>query len=113
MDIPNVWKIRVEIRHIGVSNMYSDEDYMYVLGYSKEEVERKIIPILQYKEKQNKGVQLIVKEIHKLFPLHYLSEEIIETILKVNMKDYMMKREEELYDEKHGKKKRLSNLSPF
>ena len=114
MDIPFTWKIRIEIRHIGTSSVYTDEDMMYALGYTKDQVLRRVNPVLRAKEQNNKGVQLIIKEIWKDKPVHYLTDEVIEQIIKANMPGYLAERKRaERLEKNPPKYSKPSNLSPF
>ena len=112
MNIPFLWKLRIEIRHIGGSSTHTEEDWMYCLGYDKEQVQRRIVPVLRNKERN--GLQLIIKELWKDKEVHYLTDEVIESILKVNMKSYIEDQNRTEYREKHPSKySKPSNLSPF
>jgi hypothetical protein len=111
MNVPDVYKLRIEILYTGVSSTSSRDEFMYCCGFSKEEIKRRIIPVLRYKEQKNKGVQLIIKEIWKLFELHYLSDEVVDMILQGNMKDFINKKKQQDSDELKGTLKRQSNIS--
>jgi hypothetical protein len=112
MDIPFLWKIRIEIRHIGASSTLTDEDWMYCLGYDKEQVLRRVNPVLRNKERN--GLQLIIKEIWKDKPVHYLTEDVINQILKANMPQYLEEKKRAEHFEKYPPKySKPSNLSPF
>jgi hypothetical protein len=114
MDIPHNWKIRISIKHIGTQSIYEDEDWMYCGGYTKEEVLRRITPVLRAKEAmpKNKGVQLIIKELWKDKPIHYLSDEIINQICKVNMPKFLEeKKAQEHFEKNPPKYSKPSNLS--
>jgi hypothetical protein len=115
MDIPFTWKIRIEIKHIGAQSIYSDEDWIFCLGYDKEQVLRRITPVLRAKEAmpKNKGVQLIIKEIYRDKPIHYLSDEVISQIMKANMPKFLEEKKAQEHFEKHPPKySKPINLSP-
>jgi|APSaa5957512576_1039674.scaffolds.fasta_scaffold123424_1 hypothetical protein len=103
MDIPFLWKIRIEILHIGAQSEYSDEDWMFCVGYDKESVLRRVNPILRAKERhpKNKGVMLKILECWKDKPVHYLTDQVINQIMKANVSRYLEEKKEMERFEKH------------
>jgi hypothetical protein len=64
------------------------EDVRFVLAFSKNEAEARILPVLKRQEKRVGYLRLAIKQIIKFCPVDYLTDAVVEHILNVNYAQY-------------------------
>lgn len=110
MNIPNVYKVLIEVKHIGQNNWASEVIKKYVLAYDKEGVRRRITPVMKAQERNS--VQLSISEIHQGAPLDFISDEVIDSILNVNGPKWMKDKQDREWRERNpGKYSKPRNVS--
>jgi len=96
------WSVTIEVRNQSVYSTTTDQDTRYVVGYNKSDVEQTINPHLIYQQQRTQNMELVIRDIKKVKPVHLVSQVYDYKLLE--------KQSEPFLNWKHKKEKKVKKM---